>query len=98
MPCYEVNLVSVEFKAENKDLLFKALDSLFINFNFNEKYKEVTFRNGYIDLKNNEITCESTSFANSIKRAYSLKAIESIAKQKRWIMKNNGNRIQLKRI
>ena len=97
MACYQVNLVSVEFKAKNKKHLENALKSLNIPHNWN---KEVVYLSGsqYIDTENNKAKVNDYFDINKLKRAYSIQAVSEMARKKRWIVKQTGNRkIQVKK-
>ena len=97
MPCYEINTMSVEFKAKHKAILLLALKKLGYQtrennqeqiitniFSFNLKTQKVSYPRGY----ENQI--------NQIKRAYSQIVLEQVAKKRRWILKNKAeNEFQL---
>lgn len=90
MPCYEVNTMSVEFKAKYKSILVQTLTSLGFklsvnnnkiytsNFTFDLDKQKVKFPSGY----QNQI--------NGIKQKYSQIVLEQVAKKRRWILKNKG--------
>ncbi len=109
MPCYSVRTISVEFHAENVDLLKKALLSLGFStrsgsnsLNVYDKSNRVTT----IDFSNSQISSKDsfyneknlTNFANQIKRAYSLEVINKVASAGKWFQKRlANNKIQLQR-
>ena len=96
MPCYEVNLISVEFKAANEDLLKKAAESL--GYTFEKMLRSGTIiLHGYrsieaITIANGQAIGQSQDAINALKRAYSLETIKQAAKVKGW----SGNWAELK--
>ena len=107
MPCYTVNTMSVEFKAENRELLLESLknlnatlfdskDSNYIRFYFDKA-------NMMINLKTNKIEAagyaQSSFFdaVNKIKRSYARTVITTMAKKKKWAVRRrtDGNKLQL---
>lgn len=95
MPCWEVNLITVEFKAKNIDYLTAALKELNINFYQNKNI--IRFGSTSINLDNQTIETNDINLSNQIKRKYSEIVIKEVAKKKKWIMKMNQNKIQLKK-
>jgi hypothetical protein len=90
MPCYEVRLTTVEFKAKYAAVLEEAMSRLGIRF---QKYEW-----GYqtyqmkIDLVKEKVTMPegSQDILNALKREYSKVCLEAIAKQKRWRLKQTA--------
>jgi hypothetical protein len=98
MPCYEVRTISVEFKAENRNLLDAAARSIGLNDlrNVGNGRLEMGPHFGaYItlDLTNGraEVRDGYQSLLNELKRAYSREAIKAAAKQVNWACKMTGN-------
>jgi len=100
MPCYEVRLTSVEFKAKHKDLLLKALRNIgmyqirkigdniieFGNLSFNLKFEKVSLPE------------DEAPFLNRVKVQYSKECIQEAAKKKKWLLKKlANNKFQAKR-
>ena len=87
MPCYTVQLISVEFKAANKELLLSALKKL------NWKYKidkNIITTNGInIDLKAQTAVSYDSNLINKLKREYSIEAIKKATTTKQWTMRKN---------
>ena len=82
MPCYEVNLVSVEFRAENEELLKKAVVGLGWQY---EKVADAVYVNdGQIYIVNGQARSESQASINTLKRAYSQEVVKAAAKSKGW--------------
>ena len=106
MPCYEVQLTSVVFKAKHKNLLVKALNKMQFRFDASRegviyvypKWEETIT----LDLINEKAVYEvGSKVVNTIKRGYSLTAVEELAaraKKKQWVMKKNAeNKFTLKK-
>jgi len=102
MPCYQVQLMSVEFKVKNVDYLLKALELAgYLRYQY-DKDAQIVYVNSrmLIDLKNNHIEVPSTDqyYVNVLKRKYSEVVIADIAKKKKWVMKKlNENKGELRR-
>ena len=93
MPCWEVNIYSVEFKAENRSLLKKALNEVNENI-VNETSDYVVTRNLEIDFINKKAV--DTSFdpqrakvarINKLKQTYSRLAVMEAAKKNKWAVR-----------
>ena len=101
MPCWEVNLMTVEFKARHWPLLEKALQSLKMGFCYDEVRGVVQVgRSIRIDLNKQQVTADAREFyrVNELKRAYSLAAVNAAAKKNRWaVRKQAQNKLQLRR-
>ncbi len=104
MPCWEVNLMNVEFKAANRDRLVKAIEE--DGFQYTELSGVIEMRLGrnssiIFDLPNEKATLVNTTDTdplNKIKRAYSRLTIEEVAKKKRWALRKQGkNKFQMVR-
>lgn len=99
MPCYQVNLINVEFKIKNKQILLDVLKELNIEFlettiGFN------IYKRGFMESEINFITqTAKTNNANSlnkIKKRYAEKIIQQVAIKKKWLFKKIGEgKIQL---
>lgn len=91
MPCWEVNLMTVEFQARNINLLEEAIKSLGLAYHRSSKIINVS-SNLTIDLENQTATTNSSNanLINRIKREYSTKVLEKVAKRKRWVMKKQN--------
>lgn len=106
MPCWEVNTMSVEFKARNFKLLQQALTELKISFSC-YKDERISFRhqgNSYnINLKTQTVTFEGNNkagweFVNKLKRTYSTVVVKEAAKKNKWSVRNlKQNKFQLVR-
>lgn len=93
MPCYEVRTVSVEFKADNRQLLDAAIkatgmmiwqhDTDVINLEYGSVILDLTtgtakIQDGYQDK------------LNELKRAYSKECVKAAAKKAAWNVKWSG--------
>jgi len=90
MPCYEIRLTTVEFKAEHKDLLIEALKGL--------KLQHTVRPNGEIWVDNRNIRLDLTAgkatmaegsgnqnTLNAMKRSYTAQAVNKYAKLQGWV-------------
>lgn len=96
MPCYQVNLISVQFNVNNKELLFKALEELDIRYEIrNPEFIVTPFFD--IDLALGEVKVPSLGLSqvNALKREYSRQAIFAVAKKKRWAIKQQSDKRKL---
>ena len=108
MPCYEVRLMSVEFKAKSYENLMDALKKIFrekdlLEFNKFNDIKKMIYLNAnrteFIDLRNGKITMEYPAMINEIKREYSKVVVKKLAKKMKWLYKEKSDlQIRLKRI
>jgi len=92
MPCYQVNLISMDLKVSNPDLMLKALKSIgYQNVEHNKRENIIYFEKGNINLEKGVLTARTTFMGNVIKKAYSTQVIEDIAKKKKWLLKKQEN-------
>lgn len=87
MPCWEVRNMSVEFRAENLELLKRALDAVGLAYSVNDQ--TVTAGRIVLDLAAGKATFPSYAQAtvNKLKQAYSVEAVKAAAKAKGWSVK-----------
>jgi len=91
MPCYEVNIMSVEFKAKYKEVLILALKKLGYQARENNQGQVIT--NVFtFDLNRQKVEYPEgyTSAMNEIKRKYSEIVLEQVAKKRRWVLKREA--------
>jgi hypothetical protein len=98
MPCYEVNLMTVEFKAQNLEHLKKALDAMKLRYRV--LGDQVIVDNlGTINLKTGraEIRSGYQGKLNELKREYSKVVIQEVARTKKWAFRTTPvkNKFQL---
>lgn len=90
MPCWEINLMTMEFIAKNIEYLKAAVEAL--NWKWQEEgnrfYVTTNYDSFTIDLANSTIELRrgNQGVVNQLKRKYSSKVIESLAKKRRWVM------------
>lgn len=101
LPCYEVNLISVDLKIANTDTLLAALKALGLTYIVEDDGIEIKTPAGNITLSDgkavfSEESCQA--WVNKIKQAYSIKTIEQIAKKYKFtISAKPGNKMTLRR-
>jgi len=80
MPCWEIQTMSVDLIASNRDLLEQALKSLGYQY---YRYGN-DFEMGTMGIKGNKIYGENMDKVNAIRRAYSIEVLKHVAKKKGW--------------
>jgi rRNA processing protein Krr1/Pno1 len=101
MPCYTVQLTTVEFKAKHSDILEKALETLSLSYSYLNN-NQISIIGSYltIDLANQKVRMarNETSLVNRIKQEYSKQAIQLAAAKNKWIVKKLAdNKLALRR-
>lgn len=93
MPCYEVNLISVDLKAADKETLEEALKSLNLKYHYSGTTLHIQTPAGSIEVNNGvaELREGTQGWLNKIKQAYSLKTIEKIAKRYKFTISTKGD-------
>lgn len=93
MPCYEVRTVSVEFKADNRQLLDAAIKAAGLQINNQDEHR-VVLGWGEIILNLDEGTARVQDGyqdkLNELKRAYSKECVRAAAKKASWNVKWSG--------
>ena len=93
MPCYEVRTMSVEFKAENRQLLDAAIKATGLLVN-SQTSNRITRAYGKVVIKLDEGTAEvregEQNLLNKIKQAYSKECIKAACKKVQWAVKFEG--------
>ena len=91
MPCYVVQTQSVEFNAKNVDLIEDMLKANGLTYRISQNRTLVRVSFGYysidIDLARQEMTGQSQSNMNELKRKYSEHILKVAAKKKGWVLK-----------
>ncbi len=94
MPCYEVNLMTVEFLLKNIDYLREAISALgwSVQEEGSKLYVKTNYKSFVIDLETSTLESNrgTQGLVNQLKRAYSSKVIAATAKKKRWVMKQTS--------
>jgi hypothetical protein len=91
MPCYQVNTVSVDFKAKSIPMLEAALKALKWDYKFQND--EMLFTRGMtINLKADRATIDryDQTLLNQLKVAYSTQVVMSQADKRRWVIKRKA--------
>ncbi len=100
MPCWEVNLVSVEFKVRNIEVLKVALTQMGMDPVVWGNGSSVSVQGLLFDLDNEKVQV-SSGYINKlaeVKRQYAMVVVEEVARKKRWVVKNKGkNKLELRR-
>ena len=100
MPCYEVNLVSVEFKVKYENILFEALNKLNWQYTKTAYGVYISAIGAEIYLNEGRVKIPEGSYAqnklNELKRTYSEVILDLVAKKRRWVKKQiNQGQYQL---
>lgn len=99
MPCWEVNLVTLEFKVHSLDNLVKAIEAL--GYKAMVRGTKVSFGEVTIDLETQKAECPSSwkKKLTELKREYSVQVIKSVATKKRWSVRSNSKfKVQLRKV
>jgi len=93
MPCYEVNLMNVQFKVENVELLLSSLKNS--GQSVYRVGEDLVYIGSYtkINLREGTITGTDMKFINSIKRGYSKEVVKVAAKRNKWILQTKGESV-----
>lgn len=102
MPCYQVNMVSVEFKAQSREHLEAALKQLGWQFDDLGSQIRVNYGAMRIDLDSERVRLPDTQAAyrslNQLKVAYSQQVIQTKARKHRWVLKQRAaNKFEARR-
>ena len=93
MPCYEVRTVSVEFKAENRQLLDAAIKATGMRiWKHDADVVNLEYGKIILDLKAGTARIEDgcQDRLNELKRAYSKECVKAAAKKTAWAIKWSG--------
>lgn len=97
MPCYQTNIVSIDFKPENEHLLRKALQALGWTITKNGQQIRVSTNSGTITIENGAATGRPNE-VNTLRVAYSNTVVAhaaQIAKAKGWNVQTVGNKLRV---
>lgn len=102
MPCYEVRTMSVEFKAENRQLLDAAIRNSNILMVTRKDQGIIEFAYGKIVLNTStgvaQVQDGYQEKLNELKRAYSKECIKAAAKKMQWAAKMQGNQATITKL
>jgi len=99
MPCYEVRTISVEFRAENRDVLDAAIKQL--GWGAIRAFADrVTLPGISLDLEAGRAEVQEgfQGRLNELKRAYATEAVRAAAKKVRWSCKQQGQKLTVNKI
>ena len=87
MPCYEVRVTNVEFKAENRALLDEAIKSLDMRVQVDGNKVSLNYGTIVLDLAKGMAQVQDgyQSKLNELKRAYTAQAVAKYAKMQGWM-------------
>lgn len=93
MPCYTINLVTIELKQENIDLILQTLEEMNLNPIYSKKYQDISTTIGSFDLKNKKVIINEKyqKTLNNFKVNYSKNALRLAAKKNRWVLRDKQN-------
>lgn len=84
MPCYTVRLISVEFKAQNENILQAAADLL--DWRFIKYGNRITVGPVTVYLDKQKAEAKDQADINALKVAYSQAAVKVAARSKGWTL------------
>lgn len=92
MPCFTVNTITVEFKAENRGLLDSALKKLGLDVFGDEGGLDIIGTSIRLNLQSGtaQFSENERGMVNRIKRAYSQEVISLACRQRGWLNKAAG--------
>lgn len=94
MPCYEVRTMSVEFKADNRQLLDAAIKAIVLEAYWHtEDRVDVGLGNNIRLNLSNGVALVAVGYQdklNELKRAYSKECVRAAAKKASWNVKWSG--------
>lgn len=90
MPCYQVNTVSLKFKAKNIDLIIDVLKLM--NLNPLHRNDKISTNIGTFDLKTGNVTVRQNNIeeVNKFRINYSEAILQKAAKKNKWILKKRS--------
>lgn len=93
MPCYTINLVSIELKQENINLVMETLQQMGLNpiLNASKNFISTTIGNFDFTSKQIRVNRRYTGKVNQFKVNYSKNALKLAAKKNKWILKERSN-------
>lgn len=99
MPCYQINTLSVEIQAADRDLLKRALKKLGLDYRELKTGLDVYCGLGTIQIRKDKATLvpQLQDTLNEIKRAYSMEVIEEGAAAYSWTVTEEDDQVVLRR-
>jgi len=100
MPCYQVNLMSVELKVRSKETLVQALRRLGKKFVDNGDVINVPDEWIIFDLAAGKVSAPANRMVtiNKVKQEYSRLVVDKVARAKGWsVRKINNRKLQIRK-
>jgi hypothetical protein len=99
MPCYSVNLLSVNIEASDREILETAINKLGLKYRRQKDDFFITTDYGTINITGNQAKMPALmqSKLNEIKQAYSAAVIEKAAEEFSWTVTEEEDTIVLRR-
>lgn len=93
MPCWQINVVSVEFSAERIDVLRDAVRFLGWEMGTTGEVLEIKTPDGVFTIANGEAVVDRSLMprVNELKRAYAFQAVQRAARANGWQWQGNRN-------
>jgi len=91
MPCWEINTVSLAFKAKNIPMMKEVLKEMGIRvYRTDERYMSTSigdfdFQSGMVEVREQYV-----KKVNDFRKKYAFKAIETMAKKKKWVLQKRA--------
>jgi hypothetical protein len=94
MVCWEVNTVTLEFKAKNVKMIIQVLNDMRMHPQYNERANIITSNIGTFNLKSGTVETEEwkANAVNDFRVKYSEAILMKAAKAKKWVVKKRANR------
>jgi hypothetical protein len=96
MPCYQVNTVTLEFKAKNSELIIKTLEEMNLrpehHYVARTQSQWIDTRIGRFNLDTGTVETRdyNADIVNKFRRKYSENVIKVAAKAKKWVVKKRS--------
>ena len=101
MPCWQVRTTTVEIDMKNIDHIERTAKTLGYKVEIRGNrvviYDYSTTLIFNISTQKAEINMEDMVKLNHFKKAYAIEAVKEVAKKRKWLFKQNQNKITLKR-
>lgn len=94
MPCYEINTVSLEFKAKNIDVIVEVLNEMDLRPLVSSNKKSISTRIGTFNLESGSVEVQSWNAGkvNQFRVKYSEKILKIAATKNKWVVKRTAER------
>lgn len=94
MPCYTQNLISIELKAENIELILQTLKEMNLSPYYNKKYNTIGTSIGTFYLDNKKVSIDKyyMNKFNQFKVNYSKNVLKLATKKTKWTLKKDNTK------